>query len=123
MRNVDRHKAPDQFRVCARQMPSYHAAPIVADDGCILVSKVVNEPDDIIPERIDVVRSYTIRLVAFIISTLVGGDDPVSRFGQLTDLSSPAEPELRKPWSNITRSPSSGPDTATWVVLRSSQYA
>ena len=70
--------------------------PIVSDDGEFSLAETVGEADDIRTGPIKIVGGYAFRLVAEIVATLIGNDDPETGRRKSADVVSPAVPEFGK---------------------------
>ena len=81
--------AGDPFGVQQRELPHDHRAPVVADEHCLLVADVVEQPEHVAGQVDDVVRVDRLGSDRRAVAALVGSQHAVARLGQRRNLVAP----------------------------------
>ena len=97
MGNVHDDQLLDALGIFERDPPGDRRAPVVPDKKNLLAAIGIDEPDNIFGQLIYFVGGNTLRLIAQVITALVGSDNQVALFGKVIDLLAPGIPEFRKP--------------------------
>ena len=95
MRQVEHDQALGHLRQIHRELPGYHATPVVPGDRRLVASEVADNRGDVRHEQAHIVALHALRLVAQVATTLVDRHD-LKRVRERRHLVSPGIPEVWK---------------------------
>src|SRR5450631_2747477 len=95
MRRVDADHASDAADVAQRHLPDDEAAPVVADEDCLVDLEMGEQADQIAGQMLDVVGFYGLRTVGLALAALIRRNHPDAGLTERLDLVPPRKRDLR----------------------------
>ena len=95
MRRVDADDAGYAIDVSHRHLPDDEPAPVVTDENRLVDPEMIEQPDEVAGQMLEVVSLDRLGAVGRAVAALVRRDHPDARFAQRLDLITPGEGEFR----------------------------